>query len=41
MSDMKVTKLAADHLLRLPLWIGLEDKQQRVIDAVLSYDRLR
>lgn len=39
--NMKVTNLAADHLLRLPLWIGLEEKQQRVIDAVMSFYRLQ
>jgi hypothetical protein len=27
----------ANRLLRLPLWLGLEDEQQRVVDAVWGY----
>lgn len=36
--DMTVTSLAAERLLRLPLWLGLEDHQQRVIDALMSFE---
>ena len=32
--DMPVTRNVSDRLVRLPLWLGLEDHQQRVIDAV-------
>ena len=31
--DLRVTSNLADRLVRLPLWIGLEDHQDRVIDA--------
>jgi dTDP-4-amino-4,6-dideoxygalactose transaminase len=34
--DMAVTRFAADRLLRLPMWLGLEEHQQRVIDALVS-----
>jgi len=29
-----VTQFAADRLLRLPLWLGIEEHQERVIDAL-------
>jgi dTDP-4-amino-4,6-dideoxygalactose transaminase len=32
--ELPVTTDLADRLVRLPLWIGLESQQQRVIDAV-------
>lgn len=32
--DMAVTREVSERLVRLPLWLGLEDHQQRVIDAV-------
>lgn len=32
--DMTVTREVSERLVRLPLWLGLEDHQQRVIDAV-------
>jgi len=38
-STMQVTDCVSSTLVRLPLWVGLENDQQRVIDAVLS--RLR
>jgi hypothetical protein len=34
---MTVTRLVENRLLRLPLWVGLEDHQQRVIDALMSF----
>jgi dTDP-4-amino-4,6-dideoxygalactose transaminase len=34
-----VTADVADRLLRLPLWIGMDDVQDRVIDRVLDYFR--
>ncbi len=33
-AELPVTADLADRLVRLPLWIGLEDQQRRVIDAV-------
>jgi dTDP-4-amino-4,6-dideoxygalactose transaminase len=33
-ADLPVTTDLADRLVRLPLWIGLEDQQPRVIEAV-------
>lgn len=36
--DMTVTGIAADRLLRLPLWLGLEEHQQRVIEALMSFE---
>lgn len=34
---MTVTDEAADRLVRLPLWLGLEEHQDRIIDAVLQF----
>jgi dTDP-4-amino-4,6-dideoxygalactose transaminase len=34
---MEVTRFAADRLLRLPMWLGLEEHQQAVIDALVRY----
>lgn len=34
--DMEVTIDLSDRLVRLPLWLGLEDDQSRVISAALS-----
>ena len=34
--DMSVTDDASDRLVRLPLWLGLEDEQRRVIDQVIA-----
>ncbi len=34
--DLAVTDDIADRLLRLPMWVGMEDQQGAVIDAVLS-----
>ena len=31
-----VTESIADRLIRLPLWLGLEDEQERVIDAIIE-----
>jgi dTDP-4-amino-4,6-dideoxygalactose transaminase len=38
---LPVTDAVADRLVRLPLWVGLEDHQDRVIDAVLQFFRTR
>jgi dTDP-4-amino-4,6-dideoxygalactose transaminase len=35
--DMTVTSLAADRLLRLPLWLGMETRQQRIVDALTNF----
>jgi dTDP-4-amino-4,6-dideoxygalactose transaminase len=32
MGDLPVTRDTADRLVRLPLWLGLEEQQERVID---------
>lgn len=34
--DLKVTCDVSDRLVRLPLWVGLEAEQDRVIDVVLA-----
>ncbi|HLF98456.1 MAG TPA: dTDP-4-amino-4,6-dideoxygalactose transaminase [Methylococcaceae bacterium] len=34
---LPVTESVADRIVRLPLWLGLEPLQQRVIDRVLSF----
>ena len=34
--DMSGTDDASDRLVRLPLWLGLEDEQTRVIDQVIA-----
>jgi len=34
--DLPVTDDVADRLLRLPMWVGLEDRQVEVIQSVLS-----
>ena len=34
--DMRVTNDIADRLLRLPMWVGVEEQQTAVIQAVLS-----
>lgn len=34
--SLEVTTELAERLVRLPLWIGLEDQQQRVIDTAIS-----
>jgi dTDP-4-amino-4,6-dideoxygalactose transaminase len=34
--DMSHTQELSERLVRLPLWIGLEDEQQEVIEAVLA-----
>lgn len=38
---MPVTDDVANRLVRLPLWVGLEEQQERVIDAALQYLRMR
>ena len=35
-SQLTNTTLAGERLVRLPLWVGLEEHQQRVIDAVIE-----
>jgi dTDP-4-amino-4,6-dideoxygalactose transaminase len=39
--EMTVTRLAADKLLRLPLWLGLEVHQHKIIDALLTFENKR
>jgi len=39
MADMTVTRFARDRLLRLPMWLGLEDYQEQVIDALISFKK--
>jgi dTDP-4-amino-4,6-dideoxygalactose transaminase len=39
--DMKLTSDLSERLVRLPLWIGLEEHQDRVIDAVRERLSLR
>jgi len=34
--EMKVTDSISDRLLRLPLWVGMEDQQARVIQTILA-----
>ena len=34
--SMEVTESASERLVRLPLWLGVESEQDRVIDGVLS-----
>jgi dTDP-4-amino-4,6-dideoxygalactose transaminase len=38
---LPVTDDVADRLVRMPLWVGLEDHQERVIDAALQFFRKR
>jgi len=35
-TTMEVTDTTASSLVRLPVWVGLESEQDRVIDAALS-----
>jgi dTDP-4-amino-4,6-dideoxygalactose transaminase len=35
-SEMGVTNAITDRIVRLPLWVGLEEHQDRVIDAALA-----
>jgi len=35
--SMEVTNYVADRLLRLPLWVGMEKHQQRVIDTLINF----
>ena len=32
-----LSKFLADRLLRLPMWCGLEDHQEKVVDAVNKF----
>ena len=34
--DLKVTNDISDRLLRLPMWVGMEDQQVEIVQAVLS-----
>ncbi|MBS0552286.1 MAG: DegT/DnrJ/EryC1/StrS family aminotransferase, partial [Proteobacteria bacterium] len=34
--DLKVTDEMSDRLVRLPLWLGLEDAQAEVIQQILA-----
>ena len=34
--ELKVTDKAGDCLLRLPMWVGLEDQQSAIIQTILS-----
>jgi dTDP-4-amino-4,6-dideoxygalactose transaminase len=38
---LPVTDDVADRLVRMPLWVGLEDQQEQVIDAALQFFRKR
>jgi len=38
---LPVTDDVADRLVRMPLWVGLEDHQERVVDAALQFFRKR
>ncbi len=35
--DMKVTNDVADRLVRLPLWLGIEDHLDRIVDATMKF----
>jgi len=35
--DLSITHYAGGCLVRLPLWLGLEEHQETVIDSVLEY----
>ena len=35
--DLTVTDDVADRLVRLPLWLGLEEHQERVIETCLRW----
>jgi dTDP-4-amino-4,6-dideoxygalactose transaminase len=35
-TEMRVTDAAGDRLVRLPLWLGLEPEQDRVIEQALA-----
>lgn len=35
--DLSITHYAGDCLVRLPLWLGLEEYQEKVIDSVLEH----
>ena len=34
--DLVVTDNVADRLLRLPMWVGMEEEQARIIQTVLA-----
>jgi len=34
--ELPVTDAAGDRLVRLPLWLGIEEHQRDVVDAVLA-----
>ena len=34
--DLPITRMASDCLLRLPLWLGVEAKQQRILDELTA-----
>jgi dTDP-4-amino-4,6-dideoxygalactose transaminase len=38
---LPITDDVADRLVRLPFWVGLEDHQDRIMDAVLQFFRAR
>ncbi len=35
--NLKVTNDVADRLVRLPLWLGIEDHLDRIIDATMKF----
>jgi len=35
-NDLPITRMAADCLLRLPLWLGVEAHQQKIVDELFS-----
>ena len=36
--DMRTTCIAGDRLLRLPMWLGLETGQQKIVDALSAFN---
>jgi dTDP-4-amino-4,6-dideoxygalactose transaminase len=40
-ATLSVTDSVADRLVRLPLWVGLDEHQDRVIEAALQFFRMR
>jgi dTDP-4-amino-4,6-dideoxygalactose transaminase len=37
--ELSVTSSVADRLVRLPLWLGLESEQERVIQSIFLFFR--
>jgi len=41
MGDMPVTRFVCDRLLRMPMWLGLEEYQQQIVNALRSFEKYR